>query len=268
MWYRASSSLFAYPTTIPDNYNDLPSNWKWTLATDSNGLYIFNESTDYVLTAPPIVAAGNLPTFSAFSSGEKQYWNITKAYFLSGYEVPEDLEKWNNFLITETEVVDENNNYYYDAQYYNNCYSYMLNHIAFSYSLFPFKMQPGLYDHQQTQGNVFIDMEYNFLIEKFISCVYEDSNSANFTFSPIGQYDICPEGTYKVALIYGANDYHWYRQNSDGSWSHKPGNTPATNLDYNGESIWDPIYASHDPGYTIFYGYFCVSSPEGNIFIW
>ena len=24
-------------------------------------------------------------------------------------------------------------------------------------------------------------------------------------------------------------DYHWYKLNADGTWSHKPGNTPVTN---------------------------------------
>ena len=39
-------------------------------------------------------------------------------------------------------------------------------------------------------------------------------------------------------------DYHWYRQNPDGTWSHKPGNTPVTNLDYAETLIYDPNTAN------------------------
>ena len=99
-------------------------------------------------------------------------------------------------------------------------------------------------------------------IDLVVSAVNEDRGTADFVFSPIGQYDICPEGTYKVALIYGDTDYHWYRQNPDGTWSHKPGRTEVTNLDANGHLIYDPLYAEHLDIYSHFYGYFAVSSPS------
>lgn len=35
-------------------------------------------------------------------------------------------------------------------------------------------------------------------------------------------------------------DYHWYRQNSDGSWSHKTGTGAVTNQDYSKKIIMDP----------------------------
>lgn len=41
------------------------------------------------------------------------------------------------------------------------------------------------------------------------------------------------------------NDYQWYRLDSNGYWSHKPGRTPATDLDGNGNKIRDPRNAAN-----------------------
>lgn len=76
-----------------------------------------------------------------------------------------------------------------------------------------------------------------------------------------------PEGMYPVALVHGTDiqgqqDYHWYRQNPDGTWSHKPGSTAVTNLDESGNQILDPASADRDGtgkggvNYDEFCGYF------------
>jgi len=63
-------------------------------------------------------------------------------------------------------------------------------------------------------------------------------------------------GCYPVSYVIAPNagngkpDYHWYRLDSNGSWSHKPGSTPATNMDYSGNRISDPATANRGP-YTI-----------------
>lgn len=68
-----------------------------------------------------------------------------------------------------------------------------------------------------------------------------------------------------VALVIApARDFHWYRRDRDGTWSHKPGATEATNLDDDDKVITDPRVA--DRGlYTEFCGFFCV--PRGAIAI-
>lgn len=51
-----------------------------------------------------------------------------------------------------------------------------------------------------------------------------------------------------VALVVSTrivNDYHWYRLDSNGQWSHKAGQTPATNLDGRGNTISDPRRAAN-----------------------
>ncbi len=39
-------------------------------------------------------------------------------------------------------------------------------------------------------------------------------------------------------------DFHFVRQNSDGSWTHKPGVTEVRNTDYKGNVIEDPAKAN------------------------
>ena len=57
-------------------------------------------------------------------------------------------------------------------------------------------------------------------------------------------------------------DYHFYRQNSDGTWSHKPGNTDVTKYDSSGKIIMDPRkanrYAAYDINYNLFVGFYIV----------
>jgi hypothetical protein len=77
-------------------------------------------------------------------------------------------------------------------------------------------------------------------------------------------------GFYLVALVSApGEDYHWYRQDSNGLWSQKHGNAPVTNLDESGHLITNPETCNRDgtaagmPNYTDFCGYFYV--PAGGI---
>lgn len=61
------------------------------------------------------------------------------------------------------------------------------------------------------------------------------------TIGKIGANEITPPGVYKIVLLtserYG---YHWYRQNPDGTWSHKPGSGEVRNTDFGGAPIRNP----------------------------
>lgn len=79
-------------------------------------------------------------------------------------------------------------------------------------------------------------------------------------------------GYYVVAGVIAPDapqDYHWYRQDNDGMWSHKPGWGSATNLDASGSLISDPKLADRNysgtggPNYSEFSGFFYV--PNGGI---
>lgn len=76
----------------------------------------------------------------------------------------------------------------------------------------------------------------------------------------------CPPHTSKIALVVDPDeDYHFFRQDSNGMWSHKPGGTAVTNLDANDKLIYDPQLASRDYtasgsklNYDTFCAYMCV----------
>jgi hypothetical protein len=68
----------------------------------------------------------------------------------------------------------------------------------------------------------------------------------------------CVGCCHPVALVVWPNrDYHWYRLDSSGMWSHKPGSTPATDRDNAGNPINDPRTADRGM-YTQFCGFFCM----------
>jgi len=69
----------------------------------------------------------------------------------------------------------------------------------------------------------------------------------------------CPKNTSKIALVADEDeDYHFYRQDSNGFWSHKPGATEVTHLDATKRPIYDPQLASrHYPQSNLNYDQFC-----------
>lgn len=132
-----------------------------------------------------------------------------------------------------------------------------------------FKQQPGEYS-----GNTITECTSDILV----TAVTNDFNSyssymnATYKFEPIGKYEKCPEGTYKVALvcyktgwwIFTSQDYHWYRQDADGYWSHKQGTTAVKRTDESGKLITDPENCDRG-SYTNFVGYFAVT-PWSNMY--
>jgi hypothetical protein len=77
---------------------------------------------------------------------------------------------------------------------------------------------------------------------------------------PVGA---CPPGQCLVALVADpGRDFHWYRLNGDGSWSHKQGQTPATCFDAAG-NLLGPARPPHVAGLGTygFCSYMCVPAP-------
>jgi hypothetical protein len=66
------------------------------------------------------------------------------------------------------------------------------------------------------------------------------------------------QGHFIALVVWPGNDYHWYRQDNNTRWSHKPGQTPARNTDNSGSPIADPRSCNRGP-YTSFCGFYhCV----------
>ena len=75
----------------------------------------------------------------------------------------------------------------------------------------------------------------------------------------------CPASTSKIALVvHPGEDYHFYRQDSDGWWSHKDGANKVKRFDAEGKPIWNPKTAARDYrpngsflNYRDFCGFYC-----------
>jgi hypothetical protein len=64
-------------------------------------------------------------------------------------------------------------------------------------------------------------------------------------------------GHYVALVIAPGVDFHWYRRDNNGKWSHKRGRTPAINYDQDGALITDPAKAARGI-YSDFCGYYHV----------
>lgn len=120
------------------------------------------------------------------------------------------------------------------AQCRSNCYQYAV--LKTCSSVDKFKVQPG-YSSGQTftklsESNIIAAVKRDLKGSGFDSGrkIYKTTASA-----------VPPKGYRKVALVIAPNmDYHWYEQNSNGYWSHKPGLSAVTNLDASGNKITNP----------------------------
>jgi len=126
----------------------------------------------------------------------------------------------------------------------NNCYNYANNKRTDRFS------QPG-WAHGYTGYDITVAQVRNAAIADGLE--------------PTDSTSVSPVGKTKVALVVGTvggwPDYHWYRKDINGYWTHKPGGTQATNLDQSGVVITNPETANRG-GYTQFGGYFFTSSSD------
>ena len=134
---------------------------------------------------------------------------------------------------------------------YYNCYAYAINNQIRDNGSIWFKQQPGEY----------ANVDYHEIgIPSAVTKDFSRFNSIDtpVLFYSVGRYETCQSGAYKVALVISPDSYyHWYRQDSDGLWSHKQGTTPVTREDSSGNLIIDPQTANRGI-YTEFVGYFTV----------
>lgn len=76
----------------------------------------------------------------------------------------------------------------------------------------------------------------------------------------------CPSGSSKIALVsHKGEDYHYYRQDTNGMWSHKDGSNKVKNFDALKRAIFNPEFAARDYrhvgsdlNYADFCGFYCV----------
>jgi len=117
-------------------------------------------------------------------------------------------------------------------QWNNNCYNYSTNYRSDTFA------QPGLAAGAEYTALTCASVRPAAIADDLI-----DAPSAN---------NRCPKEGHLVALVIAPGwDFHWYRKGRNGYWTHKPGGTPATNVDNSGQLIPDPRIADRGP-YTNF----------------
>ena len=116
----------------------------------------------------------------------------------------------------------------------NNCYNYANDRVTNTFA------QPGKYHNAQyTQ----------------LSCAsVQPAAVADGLVASSGFTKAITDGWYVALVIWPNVDYHWYRQDKSGCWSHKPGGTAARNTDNSGKIIKDPKTCDRG-NYTVFCTY-------------
>ncbi len=113
----------------------------------------------------------------------------------------------------------------------NNCYNYANNQITNTFA------QPG-----RASGVPMTAM----------SCGGVLPSATADGLRAVPNFQASTAGWYVALVIWPGRDFHWYRQDSHGCWSHKPGPTAARNTDNSGLQIADPQFCDRGP-----YANFC-----------
>jgi hypothetical protein len=136
------------------------------------------------------------------------------------------------------------------VQFGNNCYNYGNDKITGTFA------QPGKATGNQVQWPPTVATTKAAAISDGLTFVGD-------TF-PGNTYD-CGNGHLVFMAIWPGYDYHWWRlDQTNGSWTHKPGGTQATNLDSSNNPISNPLLANRG-GYTTPGGFFCTCGGLANI---
>lgn len=166
---------------------------------------VFGFKKNLSLNFPHLLKTGNTTEFSPLSGSEPKY----------------EPKKWND------------NNRIKDS---HNCYAYALDQrVGNRYG----KPQPGYFAHYGPISS----KDYGDC-SKFYERLHKDNPTMY-----VEKFDTpCRKGFYK-SFITVANkgpdtDYHFYRQDSNKYWSHKPGRTAVTNLDASKKLIKNPYLAN------------------------
>lgn len=117
----------------------------------------------------------------------------------------------------------------------NNCYNYANDKITNSFA------QPGRGSGQQ--------------FSTFACANVGDASRRDGQVSIASPSSTPAQGHYIALVIWPSQDYHWYRRDSNGNWSHKRGESPCQNVDESGRPIQDPRTCDRGP-YTEFCGYY------------
>ena len=145
----------------------------------------------------------------------------------------------------------------------HNCYSYFLNlHSNKATEICKNELNKENYCRRSQPGYA---SGFPALEKKDFKCkeIVKRTLADNPKMFKVKRNKSCPVGFYKGAIVVAPGvDYHYYRLNDEGVWTHKPGYKPSTYLDAKNNVIKDPKTADRNYGkdlnYTDFCGYVCV----------
>ena len=229
-------------------FSTVSDSTRWKVFTKSGGDVLLEPKTaaGMIVWAPNGIADTELQLvrLSIDDSNSKHLWKPIRMLPTNGSELDYLANNSNNWA-----------NYVEDCC---NCYAYAINNQVFPGTNYLWYMQQMGYYKGSTY--TFSALTKSNISEAVLNdySQYNSNYNTSLIFQEIGRYEVCPTGTYKVALVVSDNDYHWYRQDSDGFWSHKPGRTEVTRKDSGEELIIDPQIADRGDYYD-FLGYYAVS---------
>ena len=157
---------------------------------------------------------------------------------LSGSELKFNPKNWNRQI---------------NIKFNHNCYAYAIGVIR---SGLNGKPQPGYFAHYPPlyKSDYECDTFYKRILAENPLAYLEKDNIP------------CRKSYHKIYLAIDPKeedkDYHFYRQNKNGYWSHKPGRQDVVNIDANGKKIKNPQKANRKYKYYNYdksCGYICVN---------
>lgn len=141
----------------------------------------------------------------------------------------------------------------------NNCYTYAINQHINPYTNKPYASythcQPGQLGGVNKNGRT----SYSNDFSNFLKYIRDDLNSIGYDITP-STYDeyVEDERAWKIAFCYEPRyDYHFYRQNKNGTWSHKQGSGTVRRVDNSGNVIYNPETCDRG-AYTKFVGFYII----------
>ena len=129
----------------------------------------------------------------------------------------------------------------------NNCYNYVNDIMTNTFA------QPGRANGYMSPSTTGPNLQYGSELDGLVR-IEAPSNVCLPT----------PNGNLAALVIWPEVDYHFYRLDNDGFFSHKPGQTAARNVDNSGQMIRDPRTADRGP-YTVFHCFLETNSNNVNI---
>ena len=153
----------------------------------------------------------------------------------------------------------------YEIRFKTNCYCYAINQKINPVSETLFinwdHIQPGNLGRKNNRMNDWKNLTKEEISNSFIDSVNFDLHFLGLQIIPSTFEEVIDdEDVWKVALCFcfeNIRDYHWYRQNDDGTWSHKCGTFGVKNTDEEDIIITNPEECSRGR-YKNFAGFFII----------